>query len=171
MRVFFLIFFLCMMLFSAEIEFDTLKSKFAQTITSLEGSKIDYSGEIYIKAPTDVLWIYKEPTLKKIFVNSQRILSYEPILEQATIINIDETNSLTEILSSAKKTDSNNYITNIDGIEYTIELDKNSLPSTISYSDKLKNSVTITFLNPQADVDINSSVFNPSLPQGTDIIR
>jgi outer membrane lipoprotein carrier protein len=170
MRSIFLIPLLFITLFGVEIEFDTLESRFTQTITSMEGSEIKYSGDIYIKKPSSVLWIYKEPTFKKIFVDSKQILSYEPILEQATIISIDEANSLTSILDSAKKVDSNKYVADIDGVEYVIEL-KNSLPKKISYSDKLKNSVEIEFLDPKADVDINSSLFTPTLPLGTDIIR
>lgn len=170
MRIFFLIPILFISLFALEVEFKTLESKFKQTITSLEGSKIEYSGDIYIKKPSNILWIYKEPTLKKIYVDEYKILSYEPLLEQATIISIDEANSLTNILDSAKKTDSSKYIADIDGVEYTIELE-NSIPKKISYEDKLKNSVNIEFIDPKVDVDINSSLFKPTLPLGTDIIR
>ncbi|MBR8462711.1 outer membrane lipoprotein chaperone LolA [Campylobacter sp. faydin G-105] len=155
--------------FSAELNFKSLQSDFVQVVNS-EGKAISYTGIFYAKSDNTALWIYKNPTPKRIYFEKNRVIVIEDELEQAIISQLDDTPNLTQILTHAEQIQPTLYKAIYDGVDYLITL-KDDLPSTIDYKDKLGNKIKITLQNTIKDALIPTKTLTPIIPQGYDIIN
>jgi len=169
MKLFTTFFLTCSILFSGVFDFETISSEFKQTITNEENSKIVYNGSFYATTKAKALWIYKKPIEKKIYFSQKRVVIIEPELEQAIITNLDNTPNITEILRGAKKISNDIYQTSYNDIQYTVKI-KSSKIDTISYKDKLGNSVKIELLNQSTNTFLDNTLFVPSIPKDFDVI-
>jgi len=144
------------------------QSKFRQTITS-DGKDIIYEGELYIKRPSSVLWLYQKPIRKSIYIRDHSLFMIEPDLEQVIIKSISKSLQLVKILESSKKISANRYVATIKDKKYLIIL-KKSMLFRIIYSDEVENSIEITFIDPRVDIEINDKKFFPNIPSDFDRI-
>ena len=85
-------------LFANIFDVKSFQADFKQTITNNSSKQILYSGKIYIKDTNKVLWSYKEPIVKNVFINKNKLIIDEPELEQAIISNINDDLNLVKIL-------------------------------------------------------------------------
>ena len=159
----------CSVLIAGAFDFDTISSDFKQTITNEENSKITYKGSFYATTKAKALWVYKTPVEKKIYFSQNQVVIVEPELEQAIITNLHNTPNLTEILKSSTKVDNTIYETTYDDIKYVIHV-KNEIIDTISYSDKLENSVKIELFNQEINTFLDDSLFRATIPKDFDVI-
>lgn len=170
MRLIFINFLLFFSAFGQNLDFNTIKSNFIQTIISPEGSKLKYEGNFYAKKPNLALWNYTKPMEKSIYYLKENVIIVEPELEQAIMSKIKNIPDIPSLLKKAKKDKDGNFYTMFDDTKFTIKL-KNKTLDQIEYKDKLDNSVNITFINPHVDVNIDNNIFKYTIPNGYDIIR
>ncbi len=148
----------------------SFKAQFIQTITNSSNSNIEYKGEVFIKNSGKVLWKYKTPIIKNVYINQNFAIIDEPALEQAIFTSLDDEMNIIKLLNSAKKIDKNTYKTKFYNIEYNIFVKDNQI-SSISYSDELENKVLISFFNIEQNIPIDDMIFKFSAPNYYDIIR
>ncbi|OCL87102.1 Outer-membrane lipoprotein carrier protein precursor [Aliarcobacter thereius] len=148
----------------------TLQANFIQTIDSSNGTKIEYRGYLYIKNSGKILWSYKEPILKNVFVDGKMVIIDEPELEQAIYTNLENQVDILKLLNDAKHIKDNLYKTTIENIEYDIILNNKKIDK-ISYKDELENNIEIRLENTIYDEDINDNIFIFILPSNYDLIR
>ncbi len=151
---------------------ETFKAQFTQIIESSSGKTIEYKGDVFIKNTGKILWKYKTPIEKNVYILNNFAIIDEPELEQAIYTQLQNEINIIKLLQSAKEIEKNKYLTNIDNTDYIIEVsNETSKISKISYKDKLENSVEINFENSIENNEINDSVFKFSAPDYYDIIR
>lgn len=151
---------------------DTFKADFTQTITSSSDNIIEYKGEVFIKNTGKILWKYKTPILKNVYINNNFAIVDEPELEQAIFTELESEINIIKLLNNSEKIDNNNYKTNIDDVDYLISTSKNDNKiQFINYTDKLENKVEIEFLGTVQNGEISDDVFNFTIPDHYDIIR
>lgn len=148
----------------------SLESDFIQTINSTSGTKIEYKGKLYIKDSGKVLYSYKEPIEKNVYINKNEVIIDEPELEQAIITTLDNQIDILKLINDAKKVKESLYSTKIEGIEYNISLLDGNIDK-IYYVDEIENSVEIKLLNTILNEEISDSKFMFILPRGYDLIR
>ncbi|OCR90303.1 membrane protein [Campylobacter fetus subsp. testudinum] len=151
-----------------ELDFNTLSSNFTQTVTS-QNKKITYTGYFVAHKEIGAFWHYKTPATKLIYFNYGRVTILEPELEQAILTDLKDSPNLTEILRAAKKVSNNEFKAVYDDTTYNIKV-KNSMPSEISYSDKLGNLVKITLSDTRKNEPINTGILEPNIPENFDIL-
>jgi len=156
-------------LIAGVFNFDTISSDFNQTITNDEGSKIVYEGSFYATTDAKALWIYKKPIEKKMYFNKNQVIIIEPELEQAIITNLENTPNLTSILRSAQKIDNNTYEAVYEDLKYTIYT-QNEMIVSISYKDRLENSIKIELFNQSVNSFLDDALFKTKIPDGFDVI-
>lgn len=164
-----ILFAFCVLAFSNELDYTSLKSDFTQTVTSGD-AKIIYKGSFSATDDNKAVWIYTEPTNKTIYFGQDKVMIVEPDLEQVIVSNLKDSPNLTKILKSAKKVSNDRYEATFDGITYKVLL-QNSLPSIITYKDKLDNAVEIKLKNTQKDISIDRDDFVPKIPNNYDIVK
>lgn len=150
----------------------SFSADFTQTLTSKEEAKtqvITYKGKISAKAPQRVLWEYKSPVPKEIYINSGEMIIYEPKLNQAIIKRLEENLDIFSILKKAKKVDSTHFKAKILDQEYNIII-KDGILSEINFIDSLENSVSIVFSKVQVNINLNSGIFEYKPSSEVDII-
>lgn len=153
--------------------FNNIKSfqaSFEQTIVNSSKTAIKYEGEIYIKDNSKILWKYKTPIIKNVYILENVAIVDEPELEQAIYTSLDKEINLFKILEEAKQTAKNEYEATLNSINYTILLKENKI-STISYKDELENQVSIHFNHVIQNQDIDGELFKFLPPVSYDIIR
>lgn len=150
--------------------FESISSKFTQTITNDLNSTITYKGSFYAKNNKKALWIYNEPIEKKIYFNNNEVLIIEPDLEQVILTTLQNTPNISQILRDAKQTSPNIFTASFDDIKYDIHL-KNKTIDEIHYKDKLGNSVLLKFDELSYDTFLDDILFQPSIPKDYDIIH
>ena len=158
---------------SADIKnLKSFKANFTQNITSINSKNIVYKGEFFIKSSGKILWKYKIPIEKNVYVLKDFVIIDEPELEQAIYTQLQNEINIIKLLSTSKKMKDNLYIANIDDTDYQIEtsLNKNQI-ETIQYKDKLDNNIEIKFENQISNEDIDDSIFKFTAPEYYDIIR
>jgi len=146
------------------------KADFKQTIINPQGKVLDYSGKIYIKYPSLVLWEYIKPIEKSIYIKDDVVTIIEPDLEQAIITKLDNNIDIFKIFQNAKKISTNKYKTLYNNKYYYIIV-KNNQIKNISYKDELDNNITIVFSNIDQNQLIATSIFEFMIPFEYDIIR
>ena len=69
---------------SADIKnLKSFKANFTQNITSINSKNIVYKGEFFIKSSGKILWKYKIPIEKNVYILKDFVIIDEPELEQA----------------------------------------------------------------------------------------
>jgi outer membrane lipoprotein carrier protein len=164
---------LCLSIQLSANVFNTIKSfqaSFEQTITNSSKTTITYKGEIFIKDNSKILWKYKKPIVKNVYILDNFAIIDEPELEQAIYTSLDKEINLFKILQEAKQVDENHYQATLNDMQYTVKLINNQI-TAISYKDELENSVTINFTHVIQNLDIDAELFQFFPPTSYDIIR
>lgn len=153
--------------------FDSLKSfeaNFVQTITNTSNKSIEYKGKLYISEPSQILWQYKTPIIKNVYVLNSFAIVDEPELEQAIFTRLENDLNLLKIIKASKKIKENEYETFINNIKYKIFLENKKI-AKIKYQDELENKVFIKFLNIKQNEKVDDEIFKFLPPSSYDIIR
>jgi outer membrane lipoprotein carrier protein len=151
---------------------DSFKASFLQVITSGSDNVIEYKGEVFIKKSGKILWKYKTPVVKNVYINDSFAVVDEPELEQAIFTQLESEINIIKLLNSSKKIDNNSYTTNIDDTDYMIKTSKSDDKiEFINYKDKLENKVEIKFSDVIQNGEISDDIFKFTIPDHYDIIR
>lgn len=170
-RFLIIIFILTNFLVSDEIKnLKTFQADFMQNIDSNSGQKIKYFGKVYIKNNGLVLWQYKKPIIKNIYIKKNFAIIDEPELEQAIYTEMKNEINIIKILKTSKKINDKLFLAKINDVSYSI-IFKNKKISKIRYVDKLDNSIEISFNNILQNSKIKDEIFYFSAPDYYDIIR
>ena len=164
--VFFIFFYTAMF---GGINIDSFKSSFIQTVKNNE-SVIKYYGTLYFKKPLKVLWKYEKPVKKEIYILNDQVTIIEPEIEQVTISHFSNSKNIIDILKNAKKVDENLYIAIYNDQNFKIFLDKRKRLKKIVYKDKLDNLVTIEFIDPKMNIEIDDKIFKYKIDPQFDVI-
>lgn len=151
----------------------TFSADFTQTLQAQMGDKqevITYKGQIKAKAPANVLWIYKSPVPKEIYITNNEMIVYEPKLRQAIITQMQESLDLLTLLKKAKKLNNTEYETQILDQKYQLKI-QGKILKEINFVDSLDNKVRITFSNAKIDEYIDSKVFDFLPSSDIDVIH
>ncbi len=153
-------------------DLDSFKASFVQVITSNSQNKIEYKGEVFIKKSGKILWKYKTPVVKNVYINNDFAIVDEPELEQAIYTQLESEINIIKLLNGSKKVNENSYTTNIDDVDYLIKTSKDDNKiSYIKYKDKLENDVEIKFTNVAQNGEIQDEIFKFVVPSNYDVIR
>ena len=153
-------------------DLDSFKASFVQVITSNSQNKIEYKGEVFIKKSGKILWKYKTPVVKNVYINNDFAIVDEPELEQAIYTQLQSEINIIKLLNGSKKVNENSYTTNIDDVDYLIKTSKDDNKiSYIKYKDKLENDVEIKFTNVAQNGEIQDEIFKFVVPSNYDVIR
>jgi len=153
-------------------QLDTFQGQFNQIITSSTGKNIEYKGDVFIKKSGKILWKYKTPIEKNVFVLNDYAIIDEPELEQAIYTQLQSEINIIKLIQNAKELGQNKYIASLDGVDYIIEVSSQTKKiKNIVYTDKLENSVVINFTNTLENKEIDDSIFKFTAPDYYDIIR
>ena len=153
-------------------DLDSFKASFSQLITSSSQNTIEYKGEVFIKKSGKILWKYKTPVVKNVYINDDFAVVDEPELEQAIYTKLESEINIIKLLNNSKKVNENSYTTNIDDVDYLIKTSKDDNKiSYIKYKDKLENDVEIKFSSVVQNGDIQDEMFKFTPPSNYDIIR
>ena len=151
---------------------DSFKANFSQIITSNSDNVIEYKGEVFIKKSGKILWKYKTPVEKNVYITDNFAIVDEPELEQAIFTQLESEINIIKLLNSSKKVNDNSYITKIEDVDYLIKTSKNDDKiNYIKYKDKLENDVEIKFSNVVQNGEISDEIFKFVVPENYDVIR
>ena len=173
-RVFFVFSFLALALLNASDikNLDSFFGNFKQTITSDSKSVIEYNGKVFIKKSGKILWKYKTPVVKNVYINNDYAVVDEPELEQAIYTKLESEINIIKLLNNSKKVNENSYTTKIEDVDYLIKTSKtDDKISYIKYKDKLENDVEIKFSNVAQNGEISDEIFKFKVPEHYDVIR
>jgi outer membrane lipoprotein carrier protein len=157
-------------LYAAPKDLSSFNSRFEQTIIDDNGKTILYKGELWASKPQNALWIYQKPIQKSVYVNANKVTVIEPVIEQVTLRSLDNEIDFLQIIQKAKRLNDEHYSATVKGQTYAIVF-HNELLSSISYTDGYDNRVTIKFLSPVQNKNIDPSRFKPTIPADFDIIN
>jgi len=147
-------------LFAQPDSIKTYKATFLQTVTSPSGKVIKYNGTIDIKQPNKMLWSYKTPIEKYVYMNNLKIIIDEPELEQAIYTTLTNEINLIEFLNEPDLVDE----------KYKLKF-KNEKLTSITYIDDLENTIKVSFSNIKINQTIADQLFQFIAPLEYDIIR
>ena len=148
----------------------SFEADFSQKITDEENKVLTYTGSMRSKRPDMVLWSYREPINKKIYVTQWRAVIVEPELEQAMIKRLEGEIDFFGIIASAEAVDETHYKASYKGITFVLT-QENGIILSLAYTDQLENKVIITFTNQKQNRPIEDNVFTPKVPVDYDVIR
>lgn len=151
-------------------KFKTFEAEFMQTIINSADKKIEYTGKIYIKDQNKIVWKYKKPIVKNVYIDKDFAIIDEPELEQAIFTSLKKEINIIKLLENAKKIEPNVYITSLYDTTYKINIEDKKIKS-ISYKDELENRIKIVFNNISQNHKIDESNFKFKPPFEYDIIR
>ena len=160
------LFFLSQIL-ALNLDFDTLKSDFIQTINS-KNSTLSYSGS-FIISKDKAYWLYEKPSKKEIYINKNQVIILEHDLEQAILSRLENVPNLTQILKNAKK-QGDKFIAKYENTDYTITMQNENIKS-VSYKDEFENEVLISLENSIKNPKINDEIFKAKIPPNYDLLR
>lgn len=153
-------------------DLDSFKASFVQVIISSSQNKIEYTGDVFIKKSGKILWKYKTPVVKNVYINNDYAVVDEPELEQAIYTKLDSEINIIKLLNNSKKVNDNSYTTTIEDVGYLIKTSKDDNKiSYIKYKDKLENDVEIKFSNVVQNGEIQDEIFKFNVPANYDVIR
>jgi outer membrane lipoprotein carrier protein len=158
---------------SASINLDNLKSfkaSFTQTIMNETNKTIVYKGDVFIKNSGKVLWKYKTPIIKNVYVINNVAIIDEPELEQAIYTTLENSIDMLKLLKEAKKINENIYQTNLYNRNYMITMKEDKIYS-LSYVDELENKILIVFNEAEQNIEIEDDLFQFLPPDYYDIIK
>lgn len=162
--------FLLSSLFAFGENIQSFEADFVQTIIDEENKTLKYTGKIYSKRPSFVLWHYEEPVNKKIYIKGKRAIIVEPELEQVVIKNLRSEIDFFTILSKAQKIDNSHYKAHYKDIEFILQ-EENGVIKALSYTDQLENKVSIIFSSQKQNSTIDDDIFIAKVPTDFDIIK
>lgn len=148
----------------------SFKADFTQIVVNESNKSIEYKGEVFIKNSGKVLWKYKTPILKNVYLINDQVIVDEPELEQAIYTKLEQTIDMIKLLKEAKKIDKDLYQANLYEIDYFITLKEGKIRS-LAYKDQLANRVSINFSNIEQNIKISDEIFNFLPPKYYDIIE
>lgn len=152
------------------LNFKTFEGNFNQTIINASGKEIVYKGKVFIKEPAKILWQYKNPIIKNVYVIANTAIVDEPELEQVIYTRLQSEINLLSLIKKAKKIDENSYIATLGDTQYEL-LFINNVLSTINYEDTLENKVSISFKEVKLNGEIPNNRFQFLPPEHYDIVR
>jgi outer membrane lipoprotein carrier protein len=170
MKVLIISFFLANVLFGNILDFKTLHTSFKQIVKNRSGNEIVYQGELKIKGNDKILWSYKIPIVKNVYINKNQVIIDEPELEQAITSTLNDELNIVKIINNSKKVSQNIYENTLEDTKYSIMIENNILKS-ISYKDELDNKIVILFTNFQRDVTLSDNIFLFTIPKNYDVIK
>jgi outer membrane lipoprotein carrier protein len=139
---------------------NTFEANFIQSIISPQNKTIKYLGKVYIKHPSSMLWQYKTPIVKNVYMNNKSIVVDEPQLEQAIYTTLTNEINLINFLNNPKLVDK----------KYKLFFKKN-LISAIAYNDEMGNNINIKFVKILTNKNIPDQLFQFIAPLQYDVIR
>ncbi len=148
----------------------TFQANFTQNINSTSGKNIVYKGELFVKDDGKILWKYKTPILKNVYVLKNYAIIDEPELEQAIYTELKNEINIIKIIQNAKKIKENIYVTKIDKVNYFIKF-KDATIESINYKDELENDIIINFYKTDINKKIDDKIFKFTAPEFYDIIK
>ena len=157
----------------ANSQLENLKSfeaEFVQSVKNESNKIIEYKGKVFIKNSGKVLWKYKTPIIKNVYVLGNIVIVDEPELEQAIYTTLENSIDIVKLLKDAKKVDENKFEADIYNTKYTILLESKKIKA-ISYSDQLENKVLIKFDNSIQNSQVPDNIFTFLPPEHYDIIK
>ena len=170
MKYFLLLLITISFLYSKNINIDSFKANFVQTLTNDKGNSLVYKGVVVASKPQNMLWNYTYPAKKDIIIKEHKVTVIEYDIEQVQIRNIHGNFNFFKILKNAKKVKDNIYIAKFNNIEYKLNFKNNEINS-ISYLDELENNISITFTKQEENKKIDINIFTPLIPLDFDIIQ
>lgn len=170
MKVLIVSLFLTNMLFGNILDFKTLSSSFKQIVKNKSGNEAIYKGELKIKGNDKILWSYKTPVKKDVYINKNQVIIDEPELEQAITSSLNDELNMVKIINNSKKVSLNTYENTLEDTKYIIIIENNILKS-VSYKDELDNKVMILFTNFQKDIPLSDTIFSFTIPKNYDVIK
>lgn len=141
-------------------QIQTYQASFIQTVINPSGKTIKYKGSIHIKQPNKMLWEYKTPIEKYVYMNNLKVIIDEPELEQAIYTQLTNEINLIDFLNNPDLVDD----------KYTL-IFKNEQLKSIAYNDEMENKIKILFENIQINKKIVDQLFQFIAPLDYDIIR
>ncbi len=151
-------------------EIKTFEANFTQIIVNNSNKKIEYHGKIYIKDNSKIVWKYKSPIIKNVYIDKNFAIIDEPELEQAIFTSLNKEINIVKLLKDAKKIEENVYETSMYDTSYKITMQNRRIKS-IKYKDEIENSIEIIFSNIKQNQKLDESIFKFQPPKGYDIIR
>ncbi len=146
--------------FASNLSIKTYQADFTQLIKNPSNKIIKYEGKIYIKQPTKMLWQYRTPIQKDVYMNKLRVIIDEPELEQAIFTKLTDEINLIDFLNNPDLVD--------DKYKLTF---KEELLTQIQYSDEMENNIVIKFTNIKINEKIADQLFQFIAPLDYDIIK
>ncbi len=122
----------------------TFKADFTQIVMNESKKSIEYKGKVFIRSDSKVLWKYKTPIIKNVYIIDETVIVDEPELEQAIYTTLEKEINILKLLKDAKKIDANLYKTKLYEVDYFITLENDKIKS-LSYKDELANRISIVF--------------------------
>jgi outer membrane lipoprotein carrier protein len=153
-----------------EISISPFKASFVQTVTNTNNISVKYKGDIFLDKNNNILWKYKTPTIKNIYITGNSIVIEEPELEQAILTTLDDKLNLSVLLSKATHIKQNIYKANMYNTNYTILLNKNKIRQ-IQYKDQLDNKIVISFFSVKTNPKFDNNLFIFKSKANYDIIH
>ncbi|VAY88044.1 Outer membrane lipoprotein carrier protein LolA [hydrothermal vent metagenome] len=141
-------------------EITTYQAKFIQKIKNPSGTTILYDGTVYIKQPNKMLWRYKTPIKKDVYMDDLNITINEPELEQVIYTTLTSEINLITFLNNPDLIDD----------KYSLKFENNRLLSII-YNDDMENNITILFEDIELNKKIPDQLFQFIAPLDYDIIE
>ncbi len=160
MKILIIVFMLIVNLLSSNFNIQTYQANFIQLITNPSNRTISYEGNIYIKQPTKMLWQYKTPIEKYVYMNKLKIIIDEPELEQAIFTQLTDEINLIDFLNNPDLVDD----------KYRLTF-KEELLTQIQYSDEMENNIIVKFTNIKINEKIADQLFQFIAPLDYDIIK
>ncbi len=170
MKYLFLYFSLTSYIFASFDNLTTFQANFIQTITDEKNKILIYSGSVLASKPQNVLWHYKEPVDKLVYINAYSVSIVEPEIEQVIIKNLDTNFDFFNMIKNAKKIALDIYFVKFKNVEFYIKT-KDNLLYSISYIDEFENAVKIIFSNQLYNQEISEKRYIPSFDLDFDVIR
>jgi outer membrane lipoprotein carrier protein len=169
--VFIVMFALCV--FSDASTLSNIKSfdaNFEQKIINPSKKEIIYKGHLVLKEPGYILWQYKEPIVKTVYIVNDFAIIDEPELEQAILTKLKNEIDIFNLIKNAKEVSKNRFIADIYDVKYNLFTKDNKIEK-IEYKDALENSVIITFSDVKQNIEVDDAIFKFLPPDNYDIIR
>ena len=151
-------------------ELKSFKADFTQEVTNESNKTIEYKGEVFIKNTGKVLWKYKTPIIKNVYLVDNVAIVDEPELEQAIYTSLEKSIDIIKLLKEAEKIDTDLYKSTLYNVNYFITLKDGKIQS-LAYQDQLANRIAINFSSIEQNKDISDEIFKFIPPQEYDIIK
>ena len=170
MKIFIGVLFFCYCLFGNDLlKIDSYRAEFIQSVTNSSNNTIIYKGDVVIKQPYYIKWIYKTPIKKYLFIIKKQVTIIEPELEQVIQTKLTKELNILTLIKQAKHIKNNQYISKIYDIDYFLTFQDKKLVQ-IDYQDELDNHITIKFTNISYNIPIDISEFKFNIPYDYDFI-